>query len=899
MTRIRTYIPILTLLLFGVLLMNPFNHLYANSDESFPTVISYASMTEQERTEAGFVAAIDTRKLSGEKSWSYSLKEAGDYQLGTAWVEALSEGKVEVVISINGKAVKTVTALRDKSKTPGLSARGFGLFRMESRFEGLSADTRIDIRAVPTGKVSYRLAFHLLCTTPTFIGLKVLKVSDFGAKGDGVHDDMSAIHKAVAAAKAAGGAIIRFEKEKTYRVVGRDDLEYEAVFDLVGAANIKIEGQGSTLVLKVPDGMANVRQSRNIQIDGFLIDYDPLPYYQGKITNIDVENMTIDIVVPKRYPVPLTGKSESKAPFFGRSFIPDRPGSRSGSGENIYIESVTALKDNRHLRLQVPKYAKGSDTPNAANKTRVINAKKRGATEFVVPHMKYGHLKGYTSIMQSSRVTFSNIRYYLVPYFWMKVKGNTGPVSFQNVDLKMKSPETELYASWRDGFHIKNGRFGTLIDSCDMDGAAQYDDTFAIYTRIHNVAAIDTKNRKLSLDAAFRDHKDLHTWLKGDWVSIWNKQQTTLRGMARVVEVENVPESQKRFYLSLEQLPSRIQRGDVVINDEVLNRGTLIRNCSTSSTGTEYASNRFRASGITYENNRFEDFNFYFEFNPFWGTPRARDVLVKGCYIGGGESSVQLHWPIGMVFEKCRFDRLTFTGVRNAEDIVLRDAEWLNTSKIIHAGTGSTLYLEGDIWLNGKRVNPQGSEIKKRISIAKGAAVHLPGASILGRATTANKPVVKQPTIKDKITGGVIVTIGDPGYKETGTWADSGLPGYQGGKSRFSNKGGSAVFTPPIKKAGTYIVYNYRVAHPSNDARQGIVINHSGVSKPLVVDMRTAPSGWVELGSYSFKGNGHETVVIKPGSGISPARCSAVMFVLATTERRDNRKLKQTHKESR
>ena len=735
-------------LLFGILLFQPSCNLFANSDESFPTVISYGSMTDQERTEAGFVAAVDTGKLSGEKSWSYTLKEAGDYQLGTAWIEALSEGKVEVVISINGKVVKTVTASKDSSKTPGRSERDFGLFRLESRFEELAADTRIDIKAVPTGEVSYRLAFHLLCTTPTFTGRKVIKVSDFGAKGDGVHDDMSAIHKAVAAAKAAGGAIVRFEKKKTYRVVGRDDLEYEAVFDLVGAANIKIEGQGSTLVLKAPDGMANIRQSRNIQIDGLLVDYDPLPYYQGKITNIDVENMTIDIVVPERYPFPLTGKSESKAAFFGRSFIPDRPGSRSGSGENIYIESVTALKDGRHLRLQVPKFAKGSDTPNAANKSRVLNAKKRGATEFVVPHMKYGHLKGYTSILQSSRVTFSNIRYYLVPYFWMKVKGNTGPVSFQNVDLKMKHPETELYASWRDGFHIKNGRFGTLIDSCDMDGAAQYDDTFAIYTRIHNVAAIDTKNRKLSLDAAFRDHKDLHTWLKGDWVSIWNKNQTTLRGMARVVEAENVPESQKRFYLSLEHLPSSIRPGDVVINDEVLNRGTLIRNCSTSSTGTEYASNRFRASGITYENNRFEDFNFYVEFNPFWGTPRARDVLVKGCYIGGGESAVQLHWPIGMVFEKCRFDRVTFTGVRNAEDIVLRDAEWLNAGRLIHAGAGSTLYLEGDIRLNGKTVNPQGSDIKRRISIAKGAAVHLPGDSVLGRATTASKPAVKRPPIK-------------------------------------------------------------------------------------------------------------------------------------------------------
>jgi hypothetical protein len=106
------------------------------------------------------------------------------------------------------------------------------------------------------------------------------------------------------------------------------------------------------------------------------------------------------------------------------------------------------------------------------------------------------------------------------------------------------------------------------------------------------------------------------------------------------------------------------------------------------------------------------------------------------------------------------------------------------------------------------------------------------------------------------------------------------LPGYEGGKSRFSDKGGSAVFASPLEKAGTCKVYVYRVAHPNNDARQGIVINHGGASENLVVDMRTGPSGWVELGSYSFKGNGQENVVIKPGAGIYPARCSAVMFVL-------------------
>ena len=171
-------------IVFGFLISLPFSNLFGNSgwhEEAFPTTISYASMTDQERAEAGFVAAVDSGKVFGEKSWSYELKQGGDYQMGTGWIEALSEGEVEVIITVNGEKVKSVTASKDLSQSKGRSSNDFGLFRLESRFEGLSPDSLIEIKTVPAGDVSYRLSFHLVSTTPTFTGLKVLNVVDFGA----------------------------------------------------------------------------------------------------------------------------------------------------------------------------------------------------------------------------------------------------------------------------------------------------------------------------------------------------------------------------------------------------------------------------------------------------------------------------------------------------------------------------------------------------------------------------------------------------------------------------------------------------------------------------------------------------------------------------------------------
>ena len=127
-------------LLFGFCLIQTSGNLFANSgwhEEAFPTTISYATMTEQERVEAGLVAAVESGKLSGEKRWNYTLKEAGDYQLGTAWIEPLSDGEVQVVISINGKEVKNITASKDSSKTPGRSERDFGLFTGQAVLEYL------------------------------------------------------------------------------------------------------------------------------------------------------------------------------------------------------------------------------------------------------------------------------------------------------------------------------------------------------------------------------------------------------------------------------------------------------------------------------------------------------------------------------------------------------------------------------------------------------------------------------------------------------------------------------------------------------------------------------------------------------------------------------------------
>ena len=211
-----------------------------------------------------FVFSVEQAFTCKPMSWTHRVAEAGNYQLGMAWVEVQSGEEVEVTISAGGTLVKSVIA------RPGLAPQ-----RLETRIEDLAAGDEITVTATPKG-ASYRLGYQVAFGTPTSPGAEVFHVQDFGAVGDGKTDDFAAIQKAVAAARESGCGIVRFDGSKTYRSIGKSDFTEEPLFDLKGAKHLKIEGQGALIVLHPPDSLALVDGAENIQIDGFNRKYRKL-----------------------------------------------------------------------------------------------------------------------------------------------------------------------------------------------------------------------------------------------------------------------------------------------------------------------------------------------------------------------------------------------------------------------------------------------------------------------------------------------------------------------------------------------------------------------------------------------------------------------------------------------
>lgn len=164
----------------------------------------------------------------------------------------------------------------------------------------------------------------------------VFNVRDFGAVGDGVHDDSRAFDKAKSAAIQYGPGATILIPEGNYVLSkisdARVDWTYPISEELAGRslfiqdsghwtfANVEglhIRGlPGSTILLSHPDeaGIVFLR-CRNIRVEGIAVDYDPLPFTQGTVLDIDRSSNTFRVQIDSGFPEPdvvYFGSSEEK-----------------------------------------------------------------------------------------------------------------------------------------------------------------------------------------------------------------------------------------------------------------------------------------------------------------------------------------------------------------------------------------------------------------------------------------------------------------------------------------------------------------------------------------------------------------------------------------------------------
>lgn len=141
----------------------------------------------------------------------------------------------------------------------------------------------------------------------TTLAASTVNVKDFGAKGDGAADDAPAINRALAAAVQHGPGTILFLPAGTYAIGERNlftTAKHGGVHLAIAHADgLTIQGEaGTRLVCRdLTRSFFSVEQSRNVTIQNFTVDADPLPFTQGTITAYDPATRNLDLQIDEGY----------------------------------------------------------------------------------------------------------------------------------------------------------------------------------------------------------------------------------------------------------------------------------------------------------------------------------------------------------------------------------------------------------------------------------------------------------------------------------------------------------------------------------------------------------------------------------------------------------------------
>ncbi|NQU42316.1 right-handed parallel beta-helix repeat-containing protein [bacterium] len=401
----------------------------------------------------------------------------------------------------------------------------------------------------------------------------VFDVSDYGAVGDGRTDDGPAVRKTIdAALKSGPGATVVFP-EKTYRLGKTEGGGAQiALRDVEG---LRIEGNGSLLILHPHNGVFEINGCRNVTVTGFRIDFDPLPFTQGTIRAVQADPGYFDLEIHEGYPLPpsdeaMKSKIGEGAWQWGSVIDPAERHRRWDVSPHYFIESVTPVPGaDRAYRVQVkPDYVKH------------LSPVKPG-DRFFLPLMltPEGDTARGTNmwVHRSADCAMENITVYTgrSGMVWA-VTGNEGPVAFRNNRIEFKPGSDRICTTWKDGVHVKDNRVGPLFENCYFEG--MLDDSINLSANTGMAEEVVSETEFVLMGAGFR---------VDDEVMVYDPVSGRILAETRVTEIST--ENKRRIFTLADPIPGVItgtKRPHTDIesthfyNMSYANRGFIVRNCT-------------------------------------------------------------------------------------------------------------------------------------------------------------------------------------------------------------------------------------------------------------------------------------------------------------------------------
>ncbi|QHI69819.1 right-handed parallel beta-helix repeat-containing protein [Tichowtungia aerotolerans] len=420
---------------------------------------------------------------------------------------------------------------------------------------------------------------------------------EFGAVGDGVHDDSSALLEALVAMRRCGGPVRLVFSEKTYRF-GKQTV-CDAMFDLSDMTRVEVDGQGATLILNPVNGVVRCFNSRSVIFKNFVIQHDPLPFMQGAVVSVDPAAGCFAWEIQAGFPLPPSGEwMDQEGHFFDNpaSALPE-PGEweNRNSARSPWQWGIVIEAESRRLKSGFPNHLfVDSVVPAGERELRLFQvsvaepywkymADLRVGERFVLPRFRrtkeeYFSLKdkGWMyeqniQIRKSADIVMEDITFYSArPGMVFGIRRNVGPVTVRGCTVTWLPGSDRLIASWRDGNHCKNNRVGPLIENCRFEGL--FDDSINLSADAVMVRKVIAPNQFELTSAGFEPGDQVGVFQPGQ--GSWDTEFSVVNSDGTIVALDRPVDG----ILTGEMRPKKDVKATQFYNLSCANDGFVVRN---------------------------------------------------------------------------------------------------------------------------------------------------------------------------------------------------------------------------------------------------------------------------------------------------------------------------------
>jgi hypothetical protein len=412
---------------------------------------------------AGIVAGGGTNGLPRYAIAAYTLAADGCYAIADSWLNkpSTSGDAVEVRVSVNGGSPYC-----DLFASPGATVQ------YDTYLGPLHAGDTVYVAFGPSGSHTsdaFSTDFSVIQTSPRPEPLRSLAVAqhfhvaDYGATPDDSTNDAPAIQAALNAAN--------IWQQQNHRPV---EVDFAAgvyrlyngyvpgspptVLTLLNARDMVIEGNGAELLVTDPTvGAFVLHTCSNMIVRDFTIDYETLPFTQGRITQI-LDSYSFVLDVEAGFPAPTDAQFTGTTQRWGYPIDPLVDG-RIRADANNYFGTTAAVR----LSGSLYQMTVSTNTSTLRVGDRYVEQARTGNAVISLPNCTQPSVIGVTAY--------------------------TGPSVFVAALLSLAPNVIDCHAAikpgrWKsldaDGVHVQSARVGAWIENSSFEGLS--DDAINFYT---------------------------------------------------------------------------------------------------------------------------------------------------------------------------------------------------------------------------------------------------------------------------------------------------------------------------------------------------------------------------------------------------------------------------------